>query len=306
VTFPVYFHFFGHSLHAHLVMELLGYTAGSQLYFLLRKRSKLGQRASLPLEANLWIIVGCIFGALAGSKSLALVESWPFYRAEWNASHDPAALFGGKTIVGGLLGGWAGVEIAKKILRVSHSTGDLFVFPLIVGMSLGRVGCFLTGLPDHTYGNFTSLPWGVDFGDGPRHPTQLYEIAFLLLLGIALIFRTRRPFPSGRLFRLFLAGYLLFRFAIEFIKPRYHPYFGLSAIQVSCAAGLACLAATMLGSPRRHGGPIAGDALATQKQPRSEVRREGNTAVYLLPVFPHILAVVARSSANRDKPRSVD
>ena len=74
-------------------------------------------------------------------------------------------------IVGGLLGGWAGVEIAKRVLRIRYSTGDLFVFPLVVGMSIGRVGCFLTGLDDHTCGTWTGLPWAVDFGDGPRHPT---------------------------------------------------------------------------------------------------------------------------------------
>jgi len=241
MTFPVYFHIFGHAIHAHLVMELLGYTAGSQLYFFLRKRWKTVQRAALPLEANLWVIVGGVFGALAASKGLALVESLPEYHAQWTAAHDPLVWFGGKTIVGGLLGAWAGVEIAKKVQRISHSTGDLFVFPLIIGMCLGRVGCFLTGLPDHTYGNFTTLPWAVDFGDGPRHPTQLYEIVFLLLLGIALLLRTRRPFPNGRLFRLFLAGYLLFRLAIEFIKPVYTPCLGLSAIQVSCVVGLVCL-----------------------------------------------------------------
>ncbi len=109
-----YFHFFGHAVHPHLVMELLGYTAGSQLYFFLRRRWQTGQRAALPLEANLWVIVGGVFGALAGSKGLALIESLPEYHAQWAATHDPAAWFGGKTIVGGLLGAWAGVEIAKK------------------------------------------------------------------------------------------------------------------------------------------------------------------------------------------------
>src|SRR5258708_36630797 len=64
-----------------------------------------------------------------------------------------------------------------------RSTGDLCVYPLIFGQCVGRIGCFLTGLDDHTHGNFTSLPWGVNFGDGPRHPTQLYEILFLLILG---------------------------------------------------------------------------------------------------------------------------
>src|SRR5205085_9041870 len=108
---------------------------------------------------------------------------------------------------------------------------------------IGRVGCFLTGLPDHTYGVHTSLPWAVDFGDGPRHPTQLYEIAFLLLLGFVLALRARRPFASGELFRLFMLGYLSFRFLVEFIKPRHTvPYLGVSAIQIACAVGaVACM-----------------------------------------------------------------
>jgi prolipoprotein diacylglyceryltransferase len=83
----------------------------------------------------------------------------------------------------------------------------------------------------------SSLPWAVDFGDGPRHPTQLYEIACLILLGFALTLRARRPHFPGELFRLFLLGYLTFRFAIEFIKPRYAPWLGLSAIQVAAIAG---------------------------------------------------------------------
>jgi len=38
--------------------------------------------------------------------------------------------------------------------------------PLAVGIAVGRIGCFLTGLDDHTYGLPTTLPWAVDFGDG--------------------------------------------------------------------------------------------------------------------------------------------
>jgi phosphatidylglycerol:prolipoprotein diacylglycerol transferase len=103
---------------------------------------------------------------------------------------------------------------------------------------LGRwLGRFLTGLADHTYGNHTSLPWGVDFGDGPRHPTQLYDIVFLMLLGAALLIRMRWPYPNGRIFRLFIFWYCLYRLAVEFIKPTYRVYFGLSAIQVACVVG---------------------------------------------------------------------
>jgi len=239
MTFPVPIHVLGHRFHPHMVMEVIAYSAGFQLYRYMRPRFP---RATVPFEQNLWIFVGAVFGALIGSKLLALVESLPEY---WPRRFDPAAWMGGKTIVGGLLGGWAGVEIAKKRLAITHSTGDAFVFPLILGQCIGRVGCFLTGLDDHTYGNFTRLPFGVDFGDGPRHPTQLYEIAFLLCLGTSLWIIRRRsspPPPNGTLFRLYLAGYLGFRFLIEFIKPSWKPYLELSAIQLASLAGvIVCL-----------------------------------------------------------------
>jgi len=102
---------------------------------------------------------------------------------------------------------------------------------------VGRIGCFLTGLDDHTYGTPTALPWGVNFGDGPRHPTQLYEIAFIALLAILLALRYRLAYTNGKTFRLFMAGYLLFRFAVEFIKPTYKPYLGVSMIQVASLIG---------------------------------------------------------------------
>lgn len=80
------------------------------------------------------------------------------------------------------------MELTKRWVGWKHSTGDDFVYPLILGMGLGRIGCFLTGLDDHTYGTATSWVTGVDFGDGVlRHPTQLYEIVFLIVLALLLI-----------------------------------------------------------------------------------------------------------------------
>jgi prolipoprotein diacylglyceryltransferase len=156
---------------------------------------------------------------------------------------------------------WAGVEIVKKIVGLRERTGDLFVLPLALGMGIGRIGCFLTGLSDHTYGIATSLPWGVDFGDGVRrHPTQLYEMVFLFVWGGILWMvwnrfgpvatpRADNANPSrcdgaerrmrrGDLFRIFMVGYLAMRLAIEFIKPTWKPYLGLSAIQLACIGGI--------------------------------------------------------------------
>jgi phosphatidylglycerol---prolipoprotein diacylglyceryl transferase len=249
MTFPVEFHLFGRAVPAHFVFELVGYTAGFQLYLFLRRRQPDRPHAAIPFEQTAWVLVGCVFGAMVGSKLLALAESPLDY---WNARANFAALLGGKTIVGGLLGGWIGVEIAKKQLAVATSTGDGFVFPLALGIALGRVGCFLTGLADHTHGIHASLPWAVDFGDGPRHPTQLYEVAFLLLLGAALLIRARRPYFNGELFRLFMLGYLAFRFGVEFIKPTWKPWLGLSAIQIASLIGVFVCTLSLLRGTRRR------------------------------------------------------
>lgn len=242
MTFPVYLDLFGLRLHPHLAFEALGYALGARLYF--RNRRLSPPSAALPIESTLWLLVGCVFGAWAGSKLLAWVESPHYY---WPQRGDPAVWLGGKTIVGGLLGGWAGIEIAKKRLGLTSSTGDLFVWPLAAGTAIGRLGCFFTGLSDHTYGIATRLPWGVDFGDGlARHPTQLYESAFALLLAATLQLAARgRSLPSGARFRLYYAGYFAFRFLVEFLKPRETPLAGLSAIQFACLAGILLAVASL-------------------------------------------------------------
>lgn len=259
MEFPHYFNLFGLRLHPHPVLEVIAYSAGFQFYLLLRRRWP-RRNVVMPFEQNLWVIVGAVFGALVGAKVLAWLESPGQY---WSVREQvgPMALLSGKTIVGGLLGGWAGVEIAKKRFGITPRTGDVYVFPLILGMCIGRVGCFLTGLTDHTHGIETTLPWAVDFGDGlRRHPTQLYEIAFLLALAIGLLLRMRHSWTDGTIFRMFMLSYLGFRFAAEFVKPTQRPIFALSAIQVASVVGaLVCLVQLVGGRSEPQAGlPVSG------------------------------------------------
>jgi prolipoprotein diacylglyceryltransferase len=176
-------------------------------------------------------------GALVGAKVLVLLQHIDVIGSSWERLL--LLLVQGKTVVGALLGGLIGVELTKKMIGVKQSTGDAFVYPLIVGTAVGRIGCFLTGLSDRTYGVATTLPWGVDFGDGiPRHPTQLYEILFLLGLMIFLKIRTRYHRQEGDIFKFYMIAYLSFRLLIDFIKPDFHPVLGLSTIQIACVLGL--------------------------------------------------------------------
>ncbi|GGF21433.1 hypothetical protein GCM10011383_36350 [Hymenobacter cavernae] len=218
----------------HLLCEVLAYSLGYRLYNRLRNPAQ----DRISTEHRLWIFVGAAAGALFGSRILGLLEHPDLLL------HPPGGFtyyLTNKTIVGGLLGGLIGVELTKKYLGVTASSGDLMVYPLLLGMGLGRVGCFLSGLEDGTYGTATTLPWGLDFGDGiRRHPTNLYEILFLLALGLGLwLLERRRPLADGIRFRLFLASYLLFRLLVEFLKPTPPlPGLGLTAIQWACVAGL--------------------------------------------------------------------
>lgn len=216
------------SVPAHFVLEALAYSVGFALYRWNRNRD--GDVVTRTERSS--VIVAAVLGAAIGSKVLAWFE-------------DPVALMhgaealwpGGKTIVGGLLGGTIAVEWEKRRLGIRARTGDLFAIPIAVGIAVGRIGCFFGGIDDHTAGTPSNLPWAVDFGDGIlRHPTQLYEIVFLTLLAAMLRqFRKLRP-ANGDLYRVFLFAYLVWRFAIDFLKPE--PAFaGLSSIQWCCVVG---------------------------------------------------------------------
>jgi phosphatidylglycerol---prolipoprotein diacylglyceryl transferase len=206
-------------------------------------RKRYGDNVSL--DERWWIIAAAMAGAALGSRLLGLLEN-PLVIVR-------SGQLGGKTIVGGLLGGWVAVEWIKKRVGVSERTGDLFAIPLAVGIAIGRIGCFLAGLPDHTYGIETRLPWGVDFGDRiMRHPTQLYEILFLLLVIPILAGFMRREHRRGDIFRGFIVAYLGWRFTIDFLKPDFR-HAGLSVIQWVCLAFLlSCIASWVLALRRPH------------------------------------------------------
>jgi prolipoprotein diacylglyceryltransferase len=219
----------------HTLVEAAAYFIGFRLFVWQRRR--LAPPALADTDHSLLIGVAAIVGAGLGAKLGYWLED---PRNAFADFPDWRHLLEGKTIVGALLGGLIGVESMKHRLGVRASSGDAFALPLIVGMAIGRIGCFLAGLADHTYGNPTTLPWGVDFGDGmPRHPTQLYEIAFLLVLAVVIQRRANAFAQDGDRFRAFMIGYLTFRLAVDFIKPMPFAYFGfLSGIQLLCIAGL--------------------------------------------------------------------
>jgi prolipoprotein diacylglyceryltransferase len=185
---------------------------------------------------RLSIILGAIIGALIGSRLVGFLE-YPFIEI---SQENIIQIMNTKTIMGGLFGGLLGVELAKKIIGEKQSSGDLFTLPIILGIFIGRIGCFLSGTNEFTYGSKTNFFTGIDLGDDVlRHPIALYELLFLVVLFIILKkIQLQNKIKSGVLFQYFMISYFSFRFLIEFIKPNQFFILSLSSIQILC---LICL-----------------------------------------------------------------
>lgn len=222
----------------HYVLEWAALATGAWVY----RRRKARQGVNKLLQGpSFALVMGCLLGAAIGNKSMFWLENpqlWPVI------SHFPMLWLQGQSIVGGLLGGWIGVELAKWLTRwQGPRTGDDFVPAILSGILVGRMGCILAGLNDGTYGLPTTLPWGMDLGDGiPRHPATVYEwlVALLALLTWPRWSRALSHTP-GLAFRVFMLGYLLWRLGVDALKPVPYAYLGgLSGIQwVSLIGALA-------------------------------------------------------------------
>ncbi|MFK5955946.1 MAG: prolipoprotein diacylglyceryl transferase [Planctomycetota bacterium] len=237
-----------HAAWLHPVFEALAYFAAG-LWYRLSKRKR---KDPLRDQDRTTVIVAAILGAAIASKLLHHLASPAEFQMQlqevgWRGIFP--YLMSGKTIVGALLGGWLAVEVTKKHYGIQQRSGDLFALPLCLGIAVGRLGCFFAGPADDTLGTATDSIFGIDFGDGIlRHPTPLYEIVFLFGLGM-IIAKASKLLRQGEAFRVFLLGYLSFRFLIDFLKP-YEVYFGLRIIQWACLLGIMALLRGFLTQPK--------------------------------------------------------
>ena len=200
------------SVALHLLSEMVGMGLGFRLFLRTRR-----DHPTASHRGGVWVMLGAILGAALGAWALDAVQF-----AGWHTGRGPLSFFqGGRTVVGGLLGGRAGVEWAKWRVGLRQSTGDALVMPLLLGMAIGRVGCLLAGPGDQTWGGPSDLPWAIDPGDGvTRHPTPVYDMIFLALLGLSLL---RARLRDGERFLVFLVCYMLWRVGVDFLMAPFVP-----------------------------------------------------------------------------------
>ncbi len=181
--------------------------------------------SAAQLESLLtWVIVGVILGGRIGYVL--------FYQPQIYL-RDPLQVLrvweGGMSFHGGFLGVVvAGMIFCRRNGLSMLSTGDMMAMVAPIGLLLGRIANFINA---ELWGRATDLPWGVAFpGDAAlcggvvcgRHPSQLYEA---VLEGVVLgslvlnaVWRAGWLARPGRVMGLFVAGYGLARFAVEFVR----------------------------------------------------------------------------------------
>ena len=196
---------------AHTVFDLAAWSAGAAAGWALY-RWRLAHRAqALAIATGPGYFLSLAFGAALGAWAAGSL----------NTLQGPAPALS-HSVAGALVGAIVGVEAYKSIRGLRGSTGGVFVGSFAIGVVVGRWGCFFAGLPDRTFGTPTSLPWGVDLGDGvSRHPVQIYEsMAMALFLAIYVVgLAYRAPWAMRRGFYALCIWYGAQRFAWEFLKP---------------------------------------------------------------------------------------
>ncbi|MGM0432366.1 MAG: prolipoprotein diacylglyceryl transferase [Spirochaetota bacterium] len=198
----------------------------------------------------LWLIIGLLVGArifaaiIYEPSGYYLSHPWMIF---WPFRNGQFVGLQGMSYHGGVVGAvLAGLFYARRYRKQFFQLADAVIAGVPLGYTFGRLGNFLNA---ELFGRVTDKPWGMVFPTAepfstrlawvreiaeqigmsyqegtlinlPRHPSQLYEAFFegiVLFCVIWFIFRKRKTF-HGQLLSVYLIGYSLVRFAIEYYR----------------------------------------------------------------------------------------
>ncbi len=214
---PIAFELGPLKVHWYGLMYLIGFATA---WWLGRRRAGEDWRGWKPAELDDLIFYVAI-GVIVGGR-LGYVLFYDFERFLAAPSSILALWRGGMSFHGGLVGVLLAMALyGRRTGRSFFQVAD-FVAPLIPpGLGAGRLGNFING---ELWGKVSDVPWAMVFPDPragslPRHPSQLYQ---MLLEGVALFVLlwvySRKPRPTMAVSGLFLVGYGVARFVVEFVR----------------------------------------------------------------------------------------
>lgn len=197
----------------HFSIYLLSVTSAIGMIIGLLLIQKEGERKLLDKDKLMDLgIFTVLFGIIGARLGYILFFNFDYYL------NNPSEIFrfsqGGLSIQGAILAGSAAAFIImrRKNLPV-WKTADAIVPGVILGQAIGRVGCDVFGVPMSR-----NWPWGVMVNGELLHPAQLYEVALNYILFL-LIWRKRKTAKfDGELFFIYIIGFALNRFIVEFFR----------------------------------------------------------------------------------------
>jgi phosphatidylglycerol:prolipoprotein diacylglycerol transferase len=209
------------------VMMAVAFMAG--LWTAMRRARRTGVSSDTITDVTLWLMAGSIIGA-------RLVYVTTYWKQEFAGQPFKEVFMvqhGGLVFYGGLIGAFVASAIYLRWKKLPlWKIADILAPSIALGSVFGRIGCLLNGC---CYGRACTLPWAITFTnpqahelsgtplDVPVHPTEIYDalLNFILYLVLAWLFR-RKKF-DGQIFALYLAGYAICRFIVEFFRGDYPP-----------------------------------------------------------------------------------
>ena len=253
---PVIFEIGWFKLQYYGLMYIVGFAI---TYFLVLYRLKQEKRFEFTTDqikdASTYLILGLIVGARLGyvlfynfsyyiKHPLEIIIPFSFSNGITFTGISGMSYHGG--LIGAIFAAWVYVYKAKLDW---WSGVDLFVPVVPLGYTFGRLGNFING---ELFGRVTTSPIGMYFPMAPagelRHPSQLYEAFFEGIFLFLILWNIRKiKIPTGAMLALYLIGYGIVRFFIEYFRePDAHLGFVLLSFSMGQVLCLLMIAAGSL------------------------------------------------------------
>ncbi len=194
-------------------------------------------RKKQPPDLAWGIVAFGLVGGLLGARFHQALYHWPAFVA------DPLGFVTGRSGLvwyGGVLGGVVATIWPIRRAHVPYASAlDTSALGLAIGLTIGRLGCHLSG--DGDWGTPTTLPWGVAYLHGTAawphppgtsvHPAALYEMAALAGIFVLLLHLRSRVAPAGALFAIYLLLASATRLLVEIVRTNTPVLLGMTEAQ---------------------------------------------------------------------------
>jgi phosphatidylglycerol:prolipoprotein diacylglycerol transferase len=214
---PVLFQWGPAALSTYTVFVSIAFFVGAGLWILQ------GRRLGWSIERMVHLSLVTALWGWVGARVLFVITQWERYLA------DPLRILrvweGGVVFLGGFLAATAYLVWALPKQGIPRRKGlSAAAGAVAIAHAFGRLGCFFNGC---CHGSRCEFPWAVTYEHPysaaqplgvPLHPSQLYEVLGLLILGACIMWSERRPNPKIQGWRAYLLGYGLLRFCVEFTR----------------------------------------------------------------------------------------